>query len=1643
MGYNKLLIRAFPVFLLFSVTLFALSGLGTSFVQNKGQIEDRNVLYHAKTFSGGFFILKDGTIIHSLSKYTKKKNNATTLFEQLQNIKKPKFTNWEKSNLKVNFFYGNKDQWLSNIDTYKMVDYGKIYDGIDLKLISKKNNIEKLFVVEPGADPSQIEIALKGSKDLKVDLEGRLVAKTKLGEVSFTKPVAWTEDGDKISFVEVDYQITKNGYGFKLGRYNKADTLVIDPLLGSTFVGGSSTDEILDMDINTTTNTVFAVGHTLTSFHTNISSSAGKAYTANQDGFIVMLNDDLNSSSYMTYIGGSGNDEIKAIDINQTDGTVYVTGVTQSSDFPATADGNDTSYNTNTDGFIARLNWNLTSIENATYVGGNQEDYLNDIAIDDNGYVYVTGYTISTENTLPIRSGEGNDSTSNGNYDSVTFKFDANLSTVINGTFLGTFANDGSRVIDTNGSSVYIAGYTYSSTFPVSNTSGSGQDVFVVQFDMNLTDANSSLISGSGDDEVYGLDFNYSGGAVVAGTTSSSGLSGAGTIGGNKDGFLATFAFDLSGGVQQISYLGGSDNDEIRAVAVNPDTNMTFVTGYTTSSSSSTKDFNTTNSIYQTTNSGNGDIFVSKYRNGIKDLNASTFVGGSLHDLAHSIKIGNGGNVFVAGVTSSSDFPTSNITGTLGSYSSDSDGIIFKIDENLSNDRATISTSATSSNVDHTTESQYLHFGNVLAGEQSDEIIVTISNTGTATMTVTSMDFNDTSLGYDLIYRSTDTTPCNTTASFTVSARNSCTFGITLTPSQLNEANATLAITNDTNQTEHNITISGIGVLAGVQNIQVTPSALDFQDVSSVAINNSLDLNITIMNRGNANLIISDINSSDGNFTIDTSSTGLTCLNTTPTISSDANCSFAVTFTPTDVGDYNQTVSIKSDDPDTPIQTIAVNGRAVAGIGANPTTYTYGNVVSGSSEDYNITISNSGAANISVTAIAVHTGTHYSVLSSFGDCNALPATLSTNEECNVTVRFAPGTTGTLTDTLKITSDDSAYPELNVSLSGTGVSPSSANIESNVTVKNFGSSTIGTTSYYNDIRISNTGLADLSVTGFSVNGSTVFTVDTTKGSSPCNSSTPTITAGSYCTMGITFTPANSMSYEHNLTISSNAGNGDLNISLVGTGVLNSASALTVTSFSATPTYGAVPLSTEFNVTVSGGSGSYAYLWNFGDGNTATYQNGTNTYSSVGDYNASLKITDSGNVNSFLYVETNVSVVTSANYSPVTISGFDINTTSGAVPLGVDFNITASGGSDSYTYSWDFGDGNTSALEDPTNKYTSAGNYTVTVKVTDSANSANYTTGTAHIAVSSTSSSPVTIRAFTINPSAGQIPLATSFALTPSGGSGSYSYLWNFGDGTTSTSQNPSNTYTSEGNYTVSVTVTDSGDSTNYTTGSATVSAVDFSPLSVSLSASPTSGSAPFTVAFSGTISGGSAPYTLSWNYGDGSSESVSSTTATFSKTHNFTTTGSFETLLTVSDSTSSASASTRIASAIEITSSGPVNSVSDSSPTGGEGDYCFIATAAYGSLMEPEVKVLREFRDQYLRTSEAGRWIVATYYRYSPPIANFISESETLKAFVRVCLTPVVYAVKYKMEAFILLLLSLGLLSSMLYNPRENLLPKAA
>ena len=254
---------------------------------------------------------------------------------------------------------------------------------------------------------------------------------------------------------------------------------------------------------------------------------------------------------------------------------------------------------------------------------------------------------------------------------------------------------------------------------------------------------------------------------------------------------------------------------------------------------------------------------------------------------------------------------------------------------------------------------------------------------------------------------------------------------------------------------------------------------------------------------------------------------------------------------------------------------------------------------------------------------------------------------------------------------------------------------------------------------------------------------------------------------------------------------------------------------VAVINATPTSGYDPLFVEFD-----GSGSFdpngdplTYIWDFGDGNTGSGAMLSHTYSSVGTFTATLTVSDGTDSDS----QSVVINVSEAPQPPTAIAS--ANPTSGTSPLTVNFT-----GDDSFdpngdplTYFWDFGDGNSSTDANPTHIFTNVGSYSVSLTVEDGNGGTDNTTLTITV-------NPATPTAcFTATPTSGNSPLNVAFDAScsnhPTGAALTYS--WDFGDGNTDSSVNPTHVYTSVGTYTATLTVDDGNGGTATTTETITV------------------------------------------------------------------------------------------------------------------------------------------------------------------------------------------------------------------------------
>ncbi len=325
-----------------------------------------------------------------------------------------------------------------------------------------------------------------------------------------------------------------------------------------------------------------------------------------------------------------------------------------------------------------------------------------------------------------------------------------------------------------------------------------------------------------------------------------------------------------------------------------------------------------------------------------------------------------------------------------------------------------------------------------------------------------------------------------------------------------------------------------------------------------------------------------------------------------------------------------------------------------------------------------------------------------------------------------------------------------------------------------------------------------------------------------------------------------------------------------------------------AFTGAPLTGIAPLTVVFtNTSDVGQTDSLSYVWDFGDGVTGTAQHPTHSYTQTGVFTVHLTVFGLGGYDT----ETKTDYIHVSESVPV--ANYTATPTEGAAPLNVRFTDTSEG--TITVWLWDFGDGVTSTVQHSTHLYASVGIYTVTLTTTgpggtDTLTRARYITAT-----------PTALEAaFIGSPLTGQAPLTVVFTDTSDvGQTNSLSYVWDFGDGMTSTQRHPTHTYTQTGAFTVRLTVFSSG--AHDTMTKVNYVHVDAPQVQAGFVATPTEGLAPLSVNFTdmskGVIPSGPWISTWAWNFGDGATSSARN------PTHIYTEAGVYTVSLTV-DSLSS-------------------------------------------------------------------------------------------------------------------------------------------
>ena len=540
------------------------------------------------------------------------------------------------------------ERWRTDIAQHGRVEYREVYRHIDLVYYGNHGQLEYDFIARPGGDPGRIRLGFDGVESLAVEPDGSLLARAGSGRIRLHRPRAYQlDESGRRREVAAAYRLAGRArLAFRLGEYDRRKPLIIDPVLAySTFLGGLLYDFGLGITTDAAGN-AYVAGYTSSP---NFPATSGALdRTCGTDGFcnfsaldafVTKLNAAGSAIVYSTFLGGNGNDYAYGIAVDSA-GNAYVAGYTESSDFPTTAGAFQRTKGGGKDVYAAKLSADGSTLLYSTFLGGSQDEVsFAGTAVDASGNMYVTGYTLSpnfpTTATAFDRACGSDGSCDNGLRDAFVTRLNTSAggaASLVYSTYLGGSNEDEGRAITLDGAvAVYVTGYTVSRDFPTTE------------------------------------------GAFDRGCGTDSACNG-----GYRDAFVAKLNTSAGGAASLVysTYLGGSGTDVGRGIAVDASGNA-WVTG-----SSATTDFPVGSRlpsppIQASFGGGPEDGFIAKLNAQGSALLYASYLGGGGEDAAEAVALDTAGNVYVAGYTNSTNFPTK--SAVQGSNSGDDDVFLVKL----------------------------------------------------------------------------------------------------------------------------------------------------------------------------------------------------------------------------------------------------------------------------------------------------------------------------------------------------------------------------------------------------------------------------------------------------------------------------------------------------------------------------------------------------------------------------------------------------------------------------------------------------------------------------------------------------------------------------------------------------------------------------------------------------------------------------------------------------------------------------------------------------------------------------------------------------------------------------------------------------
>ncbi len=1031
---------------------------------------------------------------------------ATLQFRLIGANNSPQVVGEDPQSGRVNYFIGkDPSKWYTNVPTYGKIRYKNVYPGIDLIFYGNHQQLEYDFAVAPKADPRQIQFQINGASQISLDEQGNLVLDVNGAKLHFQSPVVYQEsNGQRVPVVGGYAMKDESHIGFQVSNFDATKPLVIDPVLVySTYLGGSGADQPSGIAVDNSGN-VYVAGYTDSADFPL--ASLGSLPSNTDHVFVAKLDSTGSNLVYADYIGGNSDDYAVALVLDSAN-EVYVTGSTQSSNFPVVNAYQSQQPGPST-GFVTRISADGSAILYSTYLGGNNYDQPAGIAIDNSGEVMVAGYTQSQN--FPVANAyqataQANQGGIYGTYGFLT-KFSVDGSSLVYSTYfagnsnveeggccwVSPFNTINAIAADADGNA-YVTGSTNTYNFPV--TSGSYSTT-------NTTQQNATVAFVSKFNSAGGLDYSTyfydprgytvstasiavdgSGSAYITGSAysdttfpvTSTSICNPGTQGSACGNAFVT-KFNPAASALTYSTFLGANNDATPSSITLDANNDAYVLA-----SSSSSSFAEVDGI-EAYDSQDDVMLVEIDPDGSSQLFA-TYIGGSGDDEPSGIVVDADGNMYIAGSTDSDDLPA-----TQGAFQTvtggNTDAFIAKIGP------------ASAPAVALTPYS--LQFAATTVSSTSQPQTVLLRNMGSAALSISSITASGSFA---------QTNDCGSS----VAAASSCTISVTFTPSAQGASSGSIAVADDASGAPHTVALSGVGEGGSsgspAPDAVLAPASLTF---SSTPVGRSgLAQSATLTNAGNASLTIGNIQTS-GDF-----SQTNTCSNS---LAAGSSCSISVVFTPSAEGTRTGSLTV-SDNSQTSTQTVNLTGTGTAGtLVVTSSSLSFSSVQVGSSASQSLTVSNTGNAAASINGLQI-TGDYTQI-------NNCPSLISGGANCTITVVFTPTAAGTRSGVLTLTSGAQSTQQT-VSLSGTGIQ---GDLVVSPTSLAFSSTPLGTLSASQAVVLKNSGGASLSLGGVQIAGDYKDT----------NNCGATLAAGASCTVNITFTPTATGTLSGSLTVTGSVG-----------------------------------------------------------------------------------------------------------------------------------------------------------------------------------------------------------------------------------------------------------------------------------------------------------------------------------------------------------------------------------------------------------------------------------------------------------------------------------------------------------------------